>query len=227
VFEPRSSGGRLPVGGALGFDLLLFGRAVELQAYALLAVRRMAEAGLGSRRSRFRLARVEAVGSSAPPRLLFEDGAALDAPPAPAVIPSWEPLPGSTVTLRFLTPLRLKVRDHLTHRPRFRNLAFAMLRRTLEIAHAHVPGAAPDWEIRPLLDHTSEVRVVAADLTWQDQERWSQRQQTAMRLGGVVGSLVLEGDLAPLTALLRTAEVIHVGKGATFGLGQVKLCAGP
>jgi hypothetical protein len=227
VFEPRSRGGRLAPGEPLGFDLLLFGQAVELQAYALLAVQRMALAGLGTRRARFRLTRAEAVDPIAPPRLLFEDGAPLDVPPAPGVAPSWEPLPGPAVTLQFLTRLRLKVRDHLTDRPRFRDLAFAMLRRTLELAQAHVPGAALDWDIRPLLDQAREVRIAAADLAWQDQERWSQRQQASMRLGGIVGTMTLEGDLTPFTALLRTAEVIHLGKGATFGLGQMKLCAAP
>jgi len=229
VFEPRSGGGRLAPGEPLGFDLLLFGQAVELQAYAILAVRRMAAAGLGTRRARFRLARAEAVAVDplAPPHLLFENGAPRDVSPAPAVAPPWEPLPGPAVTLRFLTPLRLKVRDHLTDRPRFRDLAFAMLRRTLELAHAHVPGAALDWDIRPLLEKAQAVRVAAADLAWQDQERWSQRQKTSMLLGGIVGTMTLEGDLTPFTSLLRTAEVVHLGKGATFGLGQMKLCAAP
>jgi hypothetical protein len=47
VFEPRSGGERLARGGSLGFDLLLFGQAVELQAYAVLALERMARGGLG------------------------------------------------------------------------------------------------------------------------------------------------------------------------------------
>lgn len=225
VFEPGSPGGSLPRGGSLGFDLLLFGQAAALQAYAILAVQRMAEAGLGTRRTRFRLARVEALAPPAPPSLLFDQGTLLDVPPASPTVPCSEPLPGASMTLRFLTPLRLKVRDRLTDQPRFRDLAFAMLRRTLEIAHAHVPGAAVDWEFRPLLDQASNVRIAATALTWQDQERWSQRQQTSMRLGGVVGTLILEGNLEPFGPLLRTAEVIHLGKGATFGLGQVSLSA--
>ena len=33
----------------------------------------------------------------------------------------------------------------------------------------------------------------------------------------------LEGDLAPFAPLLRTAEIVHVGKGSTFGLGKVEI----
>ena len=47
VFEPRGGGERLPRGGSLSFDLLLFGQAVDLQAYAVLALERMARGGSG------------------------------------------------------------------------------------------------------------------------------------------------------------------------------------
>jgi hypothetical protein len=50
VFEPRGGAGRLAPGDPLVFDLLLFGQAIELQAYAVLAVERMARGGLGTRR---------------------------------------------------------------------------------------------------------------------------------------------------------------------------------
>jgi hypothetical protein len=125
------------------------------------------------------------------------------------------------VTLRFLTPLRLKVRDRLADRPSLRDLVFNMLRRVLELAYVHTLGAAVDWSFRSLLDQTAGLRVLSADLAWHDQERWSQRQKASMKLGGVVGRLVLEGDLAPFVPLLRTAEIVHVGKGATFGLGKI------
>ena len=42
-------------------------------------------------------------------------------------------------------------------------------------------------------------------------------------MGGVVGEMTLEGDLRPFSALLRTAEIVHVGKGTTFGLGKIEV----
>ena len=41
-------------GDELRFDLLLLGQAVDFQAYAVLAIERMARVGLGRRRHRFR-----------------------------------------------------------------------------------------------------------------------------------------------------------------------------
>jgi hypothetical protein len=206
VFEPRSQGGRLEPGDPLHFDLLLFGQAVDLQAYALLAVERMARGGLGARRSRFRLVRAEAASPGGSTELF---------------VPL---LPPELVVCHLVTPLRVKVRDHLSERPTFRDLVFNMLRRVLELAHFYVPGAAIDWSFRDFLNHAEEVRVTSADLRWHDWERWSQRQQRSMKLGGIVGRLVLEGEkIAPFLPLLGAAEIVHVGKGATFGLGKIEL----
>jgi hypothetical protein len=200
VFEPGDGPRELAPGGLLRFDLLLFGQALEHQPYVLLALERMAQNGLGAGRARFRLVRAEAV------------------PEPPAA-----PLPEGPVTLTFATPLRLRVRHRFTDQLRFRDLAFAMLRRGLEMAHTHVPGAAVDWHFQPLLEKASQVRLLESNLHWHDWERWSERQQSAMKLGGLIGKVTLEGEMASFGPLLRMAEVIHVGKGATFGLGRVRV----
>jgi hypothetical protein len=223
VFEPLDEGGPLAPGGTVRFDLLLFGQAAELAAYTVLAVERMARVGLGARRVPFRLQKVEALSPDGSAQEVFRAGAPLSGARISAAVPEAAPLPEGEVTLRFETPLRIKVRDHLNDRPRFRDLAFNMLRRILELAHFHVPGAVIDWNFRPLLERADDVRILAADLAWHDWERFSQRQGTAMKLGGLVGTVTLAGDLAPFTPLLRAAEVVHVGKGATFGLGKVSV----
>ena len=236
VFEPaQEEMGRreYAAGETLSFDLLLFGRAVELQAYALLAIERMAEAGLGRRRQRFVLERVE---HPAPPgdgggwRAGFVRGERTWQEPVPAAVPdpgALAPvLAGGAVELRLLTPLRIKSDGRVDAPFNFRKLVFLAVRRALEVTHFHgVDGQAAelDWEFRPLLEAASRVRIAERDLEWYDWERWSNRQGTSMRFGGHVGRLRLEGELEPFAELLATAEVLHVGKGATFGLGRVEV----
>src|SRR5262249_55316300 len=60
-FEPRGGAGWLSRGAPLTFDFLLFGQAIELQAYAVLAIECMARGGLGKGRARFHLHQVEAL----------------------------------------------------------------------------------------------------------------------------------------------------------------------
>jgi hypothetical protein len=43
-----------------------------------------------------------------------------------------------------------------------------------------------------------------------------------MSVSGFVGEREIGGDLEPFAPLLRTAEVLHVGRGETFGLGRIK-----
>ena len=114
----------------------------------------------------------------------------------------------------------MKIRNGLAGIVTFRELVFAMLRRVLELTWFHVPGAEVDWHFRSLLDQAGTLRCTS-HLTWHDQERYSNRQQTKMLLGGLLGRLDLEGDLPPFVPLLRAAEILHVGKGATFGLGRI------
>ncbi|MDP9119877.1 MAG: CRISPR system precrRNA processing endoribonuclease RAMP protein Cas6 [Acidobacteriota bacterium] len=223
VLEPADEVRAFAPGDPLGFDLLLLGQAIGLHAYALLALERMAAAGLGRDRHRFTLDRVSALTPDGGWQDLWRGGALqAGAPPLPSFPQVESPL-GDRATLHFLTPTRIKFRDHLVDTVTFRALAFAILRRTLELAHFHLPGAAVDWTFRPLLEQAGEVRIAASRLHWHDWQRYSNRQKTSMSLGGFVGQLEIEGGLGPFTPLLRTAEILHVGKGATFGLGRLRI----
>lgn len=207
VFEPGGSATSLAPGALLPFDLLLFGGAIELQRYALAAIERMAGVGLGAavggRMGTFEVAEVVGGGPGSP-------------------LPN-DPLPGDglRIRLRFTTAARLLEKKRLVPPDRPRQLAFAFVRRVLDLATFHMPGSAVDWTFKPLLEQAGRLRVVESDLAFHDGERYSQRQQAHTPLGGFLGSIVLEGDLAPLAPLLRAAEVVHFGKGTVFGLGRV------
>lgn len=189
----------------------------------VLAVERMAGVGLGARRHRFALDRVEAPEAEEGSRRLTVDGKATGAPrPCPRPIAAWEPEGGRAV-LSVLTPLRLFSRGRPVRELTFRALAFAMLRRVLELASCHAPEAPVDWQLQPLLERAAAVRIAKADLAWKDLARYSQRQGRKVGLGGLVGTLELEGELAPFAALLGAANVTHVGKGTTLGLGRLEV----
>jgi hypothetical protein len=228
VVEPGSDARDFATGDPLEADLVLLGQAVELQAYALLALERMGEAGFGKGRHPFRLERVRYLDPDGRWRSGFEAGPGEPARRWPGSVPAALPAPPpdpapERLTLRFTTPTRIRKGGRLRERLSFRQLAFPMLRRALEIAHFHVPGAAVDWHFQPLLRQADDIRVARSDLRWQELSRYSNRQKAHHPLDGFVGELDLEGPLAPFLPLLRTAEIVHVGKGATFGLGRLEV----
>lgn len=223
VFEPRTAARELAAGDLVETDLILVGQACDLQPFVLLVLERMAALGFGKRRSRFELAGVDYRAADGSWRTGYRQGGQRwPGSVAPLEAAVEEPA-SERLTLRFLTPTRIQKQGAVQESVSFRLLVFQMLRRVLELAHFHVPGAEVDWEFRPLLDRTQDVRVTRSDLSWRELTRYSNRQRGKLPLGGFVGEMDLEGDLAPFLPLLRTAEVVHVGKGAAFGLGQVEV----
>jgi hypothetical protein len=125
-----------------------------------------------------------------------------------------------SLRLRFLTPTRLKTGGQLQWRADFRLLARSLLRRVSQAQMAH--GAGPlDLDYRGLLARAEQVTVWGEAVRWWDWGRYSNRQQTGMKLGGFVGPLGLRGAaLAEFLPLLVAGEVLGVGSGTSFGLGE-------
>jgi hypothetical protein len=238
VLEAPSGERTLAAGEAFPFELVLLGAATSLTAYALFAVERMGGAGLGWPRTPFTLERAEVFTGNRAWRTIFAGGEIRASGPLPvhgtlAAEASMsragaEPGAGAApqrVRLTFLTPTRLKGGGRFLTHPTARDLAFAILLRTLEVAHFHVPEAplAPlDWSFRPVLEAAQRLALPASRLRWKTFARYSNRQKRSLPLGGFLGELELEGDLAPLLPLLDTARILHVGKGTTIGLGRME-----
>jgi hypothetical protein len=221
IFEPAGDARRLDPGDPLEFDLLLFGQATDLQLYALLAVERMAACGLGRNRAPFRLERALVRSPDGNWKAVLEDGRMRGRGSTRPSFPPTNGVDGPRAVLRFLTPTRLRVEDDHVEAASFSELVDAMLCRVMEVVCFHVPGAVLAESYEPLLEKAREVRIVSSSLRWHDWERYNARQKTLMNMGGFMGTVEIEGDLAPFAPLLRTAEIIHVGRGTPFGLGRV------
>ncbi len=205
------------------FDLLLIGQATELQGQVLLAIDGMAQAGLGSQRWPFELHEVRWQDRDGHWQSGYQRRQRRWQPVVASTQPSSK-APSGPITLRFLTPCRLKVHSQVIERCHsFRTLAFKMLRRQLELAHFHCPSIEVDWTFRPYLDLADQIEIVAERLRWETWQRWSNRQQRHLSMGGFVGEIDLDGEIEPLWPMLRAAEVLHVGKSTAFGLGQVEV----
>jgi hypothetical protein len=67
---------------------------------------------------------------------------------------------------------------------------------------------------------------VAGDETrWIDVVSYSSRSHQRTPIGGLVGCVILEGDLAPLRELLVWGMLLHVGKNAVKGDGWYQIAA--
>ena len=66
-------------------------------------------------------------------------------------------------------------------------------------------------------------KVEAKELRMVDFERYSNRQKSKMKIGGVIGWMRLSGLTPQTYELLRFGELVGVGKLGTFGLGSMEV----
>jgi len=124
------------------------------------------------------------------------------------------------LTLDFQTPTRLVYNGHLTVDLEFHMLIRQLLRRLSLLSYFHNGGDPSGWNFKGMIERAEEVNVAKKGLRWHDWERYSARQETRMKMGGFVGEISFEGDIGPFMPLIRAGEVLHVGKGTSFGLGK-------
>jgi hypothetical protein len=235
VRPPLGSARRYTPGETFCFGIGLIGPAAHLFPYVFMAAQKIEQSGLGrhlgenaGRRGALRIEAITAVNplTGAEQPLYTRDHPQVQRPGLPieaanvgAAAPA---LPCERLTLQFHTPLRLtEKRDgqtRLVHRfdprPFFARLAWSLD----ELAQAYGGGQAisPYQALPNLLE---QVRAADDRTRWVDVVSYSSRTRNKTPIGGLVGQVALEGNLAPLRELLVWGSLIHVGKNAVKGDG--------
>lgn len=160
---------------------------------------------------------------------------------------------GSTAAGRlivgFETPCRLKYERHLVDVPEFHILIRNLLRRISALARFH-HSFELDVDFKGIIESSLRVRLTQNRTRWVDWERYSARQSSKMKLGGIMGVAVYQfidgaagtrtrpngssglevlSGLPPaakgvdfLLPFIVVGEYVHVGKNVTFGLGKLR-----
>ncbi len=225
VIEPPEAYTRVTAPGeTLEFNLVLIGRALEYLAYFTYAFIRLGKQGLGRGRGKFDLEEISiAAGNGATP-IYRQSEKTLRQPLVPdsaeTLVQRVRQLSGSTrLSLRFITPTRIKFAEKLVEKPDFHHLIRSLLRRISSLSYFHC-GTRLELDFRDLIERAQTIRRDDYRLRWVDRERYSTRQKQHMTLGGFVGEVSFEGDFTEFLPFLALGELVHTGKGATFGLGR-------
>ena len=220
VIEPPTGGAqRLQAGQTFGFGLVLIGKALGLLPTVLQAWQRALRTGLGAGHTPCTL--VEVMDENGLQRLPDKreqlSNLKCQLPPSPAL--------AGQATLHFHTPLRLQVQGKPVRAGQLtaRDVLVGLARRSQLLCDVHLGAAAPQLDFAALSTQAAAINLQGEGLRWFDWGRYSQRQQQEMQLGGLLGSVHLQGDLAPFAQLLHQGQWLHVGKNATMGLGGYRL----
>lgn len=224
VIRPlATSGGQFAVGERMTIELLLVGRANTHLPYVVHAFSEMGKSGIAKLDGRFHIEQIEQADTDQHWHPVYSPQDGLSAV-APSVFTP-EVMAGDAVRLSFITPYRSVQQNNLVRAGDFtaRQFLSTLLRRVsmLQAFHTDLALAADFKRLTALMD---EVVVAENELRWHDWTRYSSRQKSLIKMGGLVGSVVLRGEaLAEFLALLQVGELVHVGKGAVMGLGEYRL----
>ena len=201
--------------------LTLVGRGNGSLPYLIHALQRAGERGLGKGRARMRLLSVyQAVPVEADAWVpIYEPGGDLE--PLPPDVPTPPPQP-RFFRLRLETPLRLQREGHLVTPKSFRfsDLFGSLLRRISMLTYFHTDTPLAT-DFGGLMDRARQVQLVETKFAWKDWTRYSSRQKTAMKMGGLVGDAVVEATPeSPFWPFLWLGQWVHTGKGTSMGLGR-------
>ena len=213
-------------GGLLCFDLTLIGPALEALPYFIHIFTEIGRRGLGPERGRYTLEQVDCLQNGAR-HPIFEGSSCTftNFTLTPESIVFSGDAGVKTVSLNFLTPLRLKQNGKLVTRLTF-PLVFHRLAQRLSLLTAFYGGhvvSSPTIDLTFLLDQAHQFSVLEDKLHWYDWERYSSRQDANMNLGGLRGSITFAGHLEPFLPFLRLGAQVNVGQGTTFGLGGYEI----
>jgi len=228
IEPPIETRNRYLQGKSFNFDLILFGPANDYLPYFVYAIEQMGQLGIGQRmggqRARFLLQSVRVANSTVYDShngklnsgCFTEDLALSD------VLISDNPDHCTELELTLLTPLRLKYENKFEATLPFHVLIRAALRRTSSLCHYYGAGE-PSLNYRGLVRRAQTITVKESNLHWFDWKRYSNRQDQAMLMGGLTGSIRYAGSLSEFLPLLRFCEKTHLGKQTSFGLGKIDI----
>ncbi len=223
VYPLELGGGISRKGGTYTFGMTVFGDARAYLPYYIYAISRLGERGLGKNRGRFRLSSVQERVHPRGWREIYREGSDTLLTDGSGI-----PIEGllkrrtrqKTLVLQTVTPLRLKSDGRLVTSPNLSHILLGALFRLRVLSSFYSDEAIDllsDLELEELL---SEVAVKESAFRWRDHGRYSKRQGTTMRLGGVMGRMVISGDLNRVYPILKVGELLHIGKNTAFGLGR-------
>ena len=213
-------------GGTFFFEMTVIGKAIKHLPYIVLAFHRMGRIGIGKGRGKFDIEDVKTVGPDGKELEVVCTQAEYCSPSATLSLNRayQEAVKMNTrkLELSFLTPTRLTHQGKLCRELVFSVLVRNLAMRLLNLQRFHGKPDS-DLPVSEMAAAAETIRTVRENITWHDWQRYSHRQKKRMTLGGMVGKVEFEGEMAPFLPLLILGSWINLGKGTSFGLGRYQI----
>jgi CRISPR/Cas system endoribonuclease Cas6 (RAMP superfamily) len=129
------------------------------------------------------------------------------------------------VTLRFLTPTRMRLKGRVIESPTFAQLISSLSLRLSMLAETFA-NASLSYDYKAMIERAHEVKTRGSTLRLMALDRYSSRRGGKLELDGFMGDVTFAGPaIQELLPLLVAGEFLNVGSGTAFGLGRYLIVA--
>ena len=203
----------------LKFNLTLFGRGIDYFPYIYYAFLKAGINGLFKRRY---LYEIENVKSENKP---VNDGKSdyLEIPETK----KWKinldtnEKVEKEIKLALLTPLRIKIKGKYTSQISYSDILYTAARRVKFLCGLY--GENSNKNISKMVD-TLSTKKASYKINWKEYTRYSARQESKMKLGGIYGQIKIEGKFSEFElSLLKFSEIFGLGKNTGLGFGKIRI----
>ncbi len=201
----------------------LFGKANQYFPFLVYAWQKAASRGVTRRRESFQLVHVEQYCQEDESwRQVYGSDSSIQ---RFEIIKTHIPQMPEKMEIHFFSPLRIKYENQYMNESRFDISAFVMnlIRRISMIMYFH-NDTVFDADFKELKHISKNINLLEKNLEWQDWTRFSNRQKTSMKMGGLVGKIKLSLiNCESLWPFLWLGQYVHAGKVTSMGLGQYRI----
>lgn len=201
------------------FNLILIGEAIKYFPYFYFAFTRFGERGIGKQKDRFI---IDEIKEEFPEKKILYKNPEDKLSMLETKEILWKEKEIKSIKINFLTPTKLKINNKYISNPDFSILMESIFRRIYFLLIFWC-GIEMKYNFKDLIKEAKNIKIENGNLYWKDFERFSTRQKTKMKLGGIMGEVEYSGDIKKFYPYLKICEYIHIGKNTTFGLGKYVL----
>lgn len=203
----------------LDFGIVLFGEAVSKAEALVRALENIKQYGLGVQRYPFTL---ELIVNCQSNRVVWRNGQYYKQGIYSTNLSCCEIEHVSGVTIQLQTPLRIRRQGSLVTKITFPTLMRNITNRMTALTERY-GGWVNLEEAKKIVEQSEKVQVVKEELRIERIERYSNRLHEKMDFSGLMGEIEFAGELTPFTPWLYVAQVLHVGRNTTFGMGKMEM----
>ena len=129
----------------------------------------------------------------------------------------------SKIRIDLVTPLRIRSEGSLLKRDLDMEILFRNLcRRLTSLLTFHENEPLDETEFHHFIATMNIPKITSSSVHWYELSRYSNRQQSKLGIGGLIGTIHISEVSEDNLVLLSAASHIHVGKGTVMGLGKIQ-----